>query len=106
MLATGRLGLDRRVLIASLAYAALGAFFILRGHAAGAPGAPQLFTGYVTSATVSRSGRRARPRPAGCAASCACRRRANAVAADAAIYVLWAAGLWPDSLYHAPTRPR
>ena len=102
VLATGRLGLDRRVLVASLAYAALGAFFILRGHAAGAPGALQMFNVYVTWPTVYTV------LAAGASSPGVLRGlvrvlvvAANAVAAHSVITCSWAAGVWPDSLYYA-----
>jgi hypothetical protein len=102
VLATGRVGLDRRVLVASLAYAALGAFFILRGHAAGAPGALQMFNVYVTWPlvyTVLVAGASSPGVLRGLVRVLVI--AAIAVAAHCVIYVLWAAGVWPDSLYYA-----
>ena len=102
MLASGRLGLDRRVLLAAIAYAALGAFFILRGYAAGAPGALQMFNVYVVWPlvyTVLVAGASSPGVLRGLVRVLVL--AANAVAAYSVIYVLWSAGLWPDSLYYA-----
>ena len=102
MLASGRLGLDRRVLLAAMAYAALGAFFILRGYAAGAPGALQMFNVYVVWPlvyTVLVAGASSPGVLRGLVRVLVL--AANAVAAYSVIYVLWSAGLWPDSLYYA-----
>jgi hypothetical protein len=101
-LATGRLGLDRRVLIAAIAYAALGAFFILRGHAAGAPGALQVFNVYVVWPlvyTVLVAGASSPGVLRGLVRVLVV--AANVVAANCVIFVLWSAGHWPDGLYYA-----
>ena len=44
----GRLPLDQRLLLMSVAFAGVGAFFVLRGLALGAPGALNMFNVYVT----------------------------------------------------------
>jgi hypothetical protein len=102
MVLTGRLGLHRHVLVATFAFAAIGAFFIVRGHIAGAPGALGMFNVYVTWPIVYTI----------LVAGAASRRTlrdlvrllvvaADAVAAYSIIFVLWAAGRWPDALYYA-----
>jgi hypothetical protein len=96
----GHLGIDRRVLLASIAFAALGALFILRGHATGAPGALQMFNVYVTWPLVYLA------LISGFADASALRDlvriivvAANAIAAYSITFVLWSAGYWPDALY-------
>ena len=82
--------------------AALGAFFILRGYAAGAPGALQMFNVYVVWPlvyTVLVAGASSPGVLRGLVRVLVL--AANAVAAYSVIYVLWSAGLWPDSLYYA-----
>jgi hypothetical protein len=97
----GRLPLDRRLLLMSIAFAGVGAFFVLRGLAFGAPGALNMFNVYVTWPLVFTV------LVAGAADGATLRglarvlvTAANAVALYSIIYVLWAAGYWPDALYY------
>lgn len=101
-LVTGRVLLDRRVLLMALGFAAIGVFFVLRGYVEGAPGALQMFNVYVTWPLVYTT------LIAGAAHRGVLRGlmrvlvwAALAVSAYSISYVLWAAGYWPDALYVA-----
>ena len=101
-LVSGRIPLDRRLLLAALAFAALGCGFVMRGLALGAPGALQMFNVYVTWPLVYMV------LVAGAADAGVLRglmrvivTSANAIAIYSIIYVLWSAGYWPDGLYYA-----
>jgi hypothetical protein len=97
----GRLPLDRRLLFMSVAFAGVGAFFVLRGLALGALGALNMFNVYVTWPLVFTV------LVAGAADGVTLRdlvrvlvTAANAIALYSIIYVLWSAGYWPNALYY------
>jgi hypothetical protein len=97
-----RVRVHAHVLVAALGYAALGAFFVLRGYLAGAPGALSVVNVYVTwplvyTVLVIGASSRAMLNDLMRVVVIA----ANAVAIYSVIYVLWEAGYWPDALYVA-----
>jgi hypothetical protein len=97
-----RVRVHAHVLLAALGYSALGAFFVLRGYLAGAPGALSVINVYVTWPlvyTVLVIGASSRAMLIDLVRVIVT--AANVVAVYSVIYVLWEAGYWPDALYVA-----
>lgn len=100
-LVTGRVLLDRRVLLMALGFAAIGVFFVLRGYVDGAPGALQMFNVYVTWPLVYTALVAGAARPGVLRGLMRVLVWASvAVSVYSIVYVLWAAGYWPNALYY------
>ena len=100
-LITGRVLIDRRVVLTTLGFAAVGVFFVLRGDLLGAPGALQMFNVYVTWPLVYTMLAAGAASPGVLSGLMRVLVWASlAVSVYSIVYVLWAAGYWPDLLYY------